>query len=180
MTDAFNCSFDSGEMSNSEKQTIITLIDKKGKDRMFLENWRPISLVNVDSKLASKVIANRIKTVLPQIIHHNQSGFIKGRFIGEVARSILDIIDYTESLKLPGILLFIDFEKAFDSIEWDFLYQSLEPFNFGPTLIRWIKTFYNNLSSCVIKQWFIFQAFYVRKRCKARRPFVTLSICCGN
>ena len=126
MTDAFNCTFDSGEMSNSQKQTIITLIDKKGKDRMFLENWRPISLVNVDSKLASKVIANRIKTVLPQIIHHNQSGFIKGRFIGEVACSILDIIDYTESLKLPGILLFIDFEKAFDSIEWDFLYQSLE------------------------------------------------------
>ena len=64
--------------------------------------------------------------------------------------SILDIIDYTESLKLPGILLFIDFEKAFDSIEWDFLYQSLEAFNFGPTLIRWIKTFYNNLSSCVL------------------------------
>ena len=63
------------------------------KDRMFLENWRPISLVNVDSKLASKVIANRITTVLPQIIHHNQSGFIKGRFIGEVARSILYIID---------------------------------------------------------------------------------------
>lgn len=130
MTDSFNCSFDAGEMSNSQKEAIITLIDKKGKDRMYLENWRPISLVNVDSKLASKVIANRIKTVLPQIIHHNQSGFIEGRFIGEVARSILDIIDYTESFKLPGILLFIDFKKAFDSIEWGFLFQSLEAFNF--------------------------------------------------
>ena len=106
---------------------------------MYLENWRPISLISVDSELASKVIANRIKNVLPQIIHHNQSGFIKVRFIGEVARSILDIIDYTESFKLPGILLFIDFEKAFDSIECDFLYQSLEPFNFGSTLVRWIK-----------------------------------------
>ena len=51
---------------------------------------------------------------------------------------------------LSGILLFIDFEKAFDSIEWDFLCQSLEAFNFGPTLITWIKTFYNNVSSCVI------------------------------
>ena len=78
---------------------------------------------------------------------NNQSGFIKGRLIGEVARSILDIIDYSESLKLPGILLFIDFEKAFDSIEWDFLYQPQKAFNFGPTLMRWIKTFYNNLSS---------------------------------
>ena len=73
------------------------------------------------------------------MIHHNQPGFIKVRFIGEVARSILEIIDYTESLKLPDILLFIDFEKAFDSIECDFLYQSLEAFNFGSTLVTWIK-----------------------------------------
>ena len=56
ITDAFNYSFDSGEMSNSQKQAIITLIDKKDKDRMYLENWKPISLVNADSKLASKVI----------------------------------------------------------------------------------------------------------------------------
>ena len=53
--DVFNYSFDSGEMSNSQKQAIITLIDKKDKDRMYLENWRPISLVNDDSKLAFKV-----------------------------------------------------------------------------------------------------------------------------
>ena len=69
---------------------------------MFLENWRPISLLNFDSKLASKVIANRMKKVIPGIIHRNQCGFIKGRFIGEPARSILDIIDHTESLNLPG------------------------------------------------------------------------------
>ena len=89
--------------------------------------------VNADSKLPSKVISNRIKKVLPRIIHYNQSGFIKGRLIGEVARSILVVLNH---LKLSGILLLIDFEKAVDSIEWDFLYQSLEAFNFGPTLIR--------------------------------------------
>ena len=77
---------------------------------MFLENWRPISLINVDSTIATKVIANRIKDVLPSVIHPNQSGFMKGRFIGETARSILDIIAHTESLQLPGVLLFIDFE----------------------------------------------------------------------
>ena len=87
---------------------------------MYLENRRPLSLVNVDSKLASKVIADRVKKVLPRIIHHNQSGFIKGRFIGEATRSILDVTDYTESFKLPGVLLFRDSEKAFDSIEWVF------------------------------------------------------------
>ena len=99
----------------------ITLIDKKGKARMFLENWRPISLISVDSKIVTKVIANRIKNVLPGIIHSNKSGFIKGRFIGETAHSILDIIAHTEAFKLPGVLLFIYFEKAFDSVQHNFL-----------------------------------------------------------
>ena len=70
-------------MSLSQKQAIITLIEKKGKDRSLLENWRPISLLNVDAKIMSKVIAARIKNVLPYIIHHNQTGFIKDRYIGE-------------------------------------------------------------------------------------------------
>ena len=70
---------------------IITLIEKKGKDRSFLENWRPISLVNVDAK----IIATRIKTALPDIIHHNQSDFDKDRYIGETVRSIFDLMDFT-------------------------------------------------------------------------------------
>ena len=154
ITEVFNHSFELGQMSNSQKQAVVTLIDKKRKDRMFLENWRPISLINVDSKIATKVIANRIKNVLPGIIHSNQSGFMKGRFIGETARSILDIIAHTDSSRLPGVLLFIDFEKAFDSIEHNFLYKALERFNFGPSFIKWIQTFYNNLSSCVLNNGF--------------------------
>ena len=150
LVDVFNYSFQLEEMTTSQRQAIITLIDKKGKDRSYLENWRPISLVNVDAKIASKVIANRIKCCLPDIIHHNQSGFIKDRFIGETARSILDIIDYTERSEVPGMMIFIDFEKAFDSIEWCFLYECLEAFNFGPEFIKWVKTFYKNVSSCVI------------------------------
>ena len=66
-------------MSLSQKQAIITLIEKKGKDRSLLENWRPISLINVDAKIMTKMIAARIKNVLPNIIHHNQTGFIEER-----------------------------------------------------------------------------------------------------
>ena len=87
LVDVFNYSFQLEEMTTSQRQAIITLIDMKGRDRSYLENWRPISLVNVhvDAKIASKVIANRIKCCLPDIIHHNQSGFIKDRFIGETS-----------------------------------------------------------------------------------------------
>ena len=123
--------FEKGEMSSSQNQAVITLIEKIGKDRSFVENWRPISLVNVDTKMTSKVIVTRLKNVLPYIIHHNQTGYLKERYIGETIRSIYDIMSYTDKEHIPGLLIFIDFEKAFDSVEWKFLINCLEPFNFG-------------------------------------------------
>ena len=142
--------FEKGEMSSSQKQAVISLIEKKGKDRSFLENWRPISLVNVDAKIMSKVLATRIKNVLPDIIHHNQSGFVKDRYIGETVRSIFDIMDFTLKENIPGLMIFIDFHKAFDSVEWNYLVTCLEAFCFGPDFIRWVKTLYKNIQSCVI------------------------------
>jgi len=142
--------FEKGEMSSSQKQAVITLIEKKGKDRSFLENWRPISLVNVDAKIMSKVLATRIKNVLPNIIHHNQSGFVEDRYIGETVRSIFDLMDFTLKENIPGLMIFIDFHKAFDSIEWNYLVNCLEAFRFGPDFIRWVKTLYKNIQSCVV------------------------------
>ena len=86
--------YEKGELSRSQKQALITLIEKKGKDRSLIENWRPISLVNVDAKIMSKVVAIRIKNhdVPPRIIHHSQTRFIKDRYIGETCtvRSFFD------------------------------------------------------------------------------------------
>jgi len=137
-------------MSSSQKQAIITLIEKKGKDRNYLENWRPKSLISVDAKIASRVILARTIKVLPEIIHANLSGYVKGRFIGEAARSILDVMDFTKKENIPGILLFIDSEKAFDSVDWNFMLKCLDVFGFGPNLIGWVETFYRNISSCVL------------------------------
>ena len=92
---------------------IITLIKKKEQDRCDVKNWRQISLLNVDAKISSKVIAERLKRVLPDLIQENQSGYIPGDNI----RSILDIMEYTKDNSKYGILFFIDFEKAFDSLE---------------------------------------------------------------
>ena len=120
MVASFNEAFDNKEMPSSQKQALITLTVKKGKDRSYLENWRPISLINVDAKIASKVIAARIIKVLPEIIRTNQ-GYVKDRFISEAARSTIDVIEYTKQQNIPGILLFIDFEKAFNTIDWNFM-----------------------------------------------------------
>ena len=75
-------------MTELQKQSIITLLPKPNKDTIYIENWRPISLLNIDYKIIAKVIANRIKNVLPLIISQNQSGFVKDRYIGENIRTI--------------------------------------------------------------------------------------------
>ena len=134
----------------SQKQAVITLIEKKGKDRSSLENWRPISLLNVDTKIMTNVLAARIKEVLPSIIHHNQTAYIKDCFIGETVRSIFEIMDFTLDENISGLMIFIDFHKAFDSLEWDFLYKCLEAFNLGEDFMRWVKTFYKNIESCTL------------------------------
>ena len=68
VVDSLNYAFEYGELSNSQKQAVITLIEKKGKDKRLVKNWRPISLVNVDAKLASKTLAKRLEKVLPEVI----------------------------------------------------------------------------------------------------------------
>ena len=96
LVDCVNYSFEFGELSNSQKQAIITLVEKKGKDKRLIKNWRPISLINVDTKIISKVLASRLEKVLPKLIHPNQNAFVKGRSIFDAVRSIDDIVDYSK------------------------------------------------------------------------------------
>ena len=116
MVHGFNDAFYKGELSSSQKQAIITLIDK-GKDRLKLENWRPISLLNVDYKIVSKVMAQRLHDKIPKLVNLNQTGFVKGRFMNDTVRTLCDIIEYCKMSNTNGLLLMIDFEKAFDSLD---------------------------------------------------------------
>ena len=111
----------------------------------------------------SKVIASRLKHVLPSIIHQNQTGFIKDRYIGETVRSIFDIMEFTRKENIPGIMIFLDFQKAFDSVEWDFILECLESFNFGPEFVGWVNTFYKNIESCIINNGTISDFFTLER-----------------
>ena len=96
-TKAINQSYKSNQFSVPNKLGVITCIPKHGKPRQFQKNWRLISLLNVIYKLASG-IAERMKTV-----NKDQTGFIKGRFIGENIRLLCDIMHFTEQNNIPGL-----------------------------------------------------------------------------
>ena len=140
MVNSFNYGFHKlkGGLAISQKQSVIRLIPKKDKDLSRLKNWRPISLLNLDYKIAKKAPALRLKKVLPSIINDAQTYYMEGRFIGENIRPILDILHFTAPENLEGIALFIDFEKALDSPEWDFLFKTLDTFQLGHEFKSWV------------------------------------------
>ena len=146
---SLNYSFKNGSLTTLQKQGIISLLPKKDKDLCSLNNWRPLTLLNTDYKIVTKAIANRIKKFLPNIIDCSQTGFIKGRYIGENIRLVQETIEKMENEDMPGLLFFADFEKAFDSVSHKYILQCLETFNFGTDIIKWVKCFYQGANSCV-------------------------------
>jgi len=88
---------------------------KKNKDKTLLENLRLISLLNVDYKILTKVLAKRLGKVLPKLINADQTRYVKGRYIGENIRLIQDLMFYTYKENLLGMAIFPDFRKAFDT-----------------------------------------------------------------
>ena len=142
--------FIAGELSTSQKQAIIKLIEKKNRDKRFIKNWRPISLLNIDIKLISKVLASHLKIVISSTVNENQVAYVNNRFISESGRLIPDVLEITNSLDIEGILMTADIEKAFHSINHSFLMRALEKFGFGNNFWKWIQILMKNPESCFI------------------------------
>ena len=157
--DSLLCAFNKGEMSIEQKRGILSLVPKKDKDLRLLKNWRPISLLNTDFKIMTKVLAIRIQSVIGDLISPDQVAYIRGRYIGQNIRTITDVIDYCDTTENTGIIAFLDFEKAFDTLEWDFIDKTLIAFNFGDVFRDWIKVLYKNIQSCVVNNGFSSEFF---------------------
>ena len=167
---SLNYGYHTGTLSVTQKQGLITCLPKPNKSRHYLKNWRPISLLNVIYKLASSVIANRLKLTLDKLINGDQKGFISGRLIGENVRLMYDILFETKNQDIPGMILSIDFEKAFDTVSWKFIKRVLQYFNFGPSIISWINIFQKGSESCIIQNGFMSDFFNLKRGCRQGDP----------
>ena len=167
---SLNEGFSKGKMSITQREGIIVCIPKGDRPREFLKNWRPISLLNVVYKIGSSCIANRIKYVLPDLINEDQTGFVPGRYIGDNLRLLYDIIHYLQDKNQPGLLISIDFEKAFDSVDWNFMEKTLKHFGFGSDILRWISSFYNDIKSSVLVNGQASTSFNIARGCRQGDP----------
>ena len=136
---ALNYAYETGQLSVTQRRGIIKLIPKKDAETYFIKNCRPLTVLNCDYKMAAKSITNRLKPSLPDLINCDQTGFIKGRFVGENIRLIDSIICYAKEKNIPGLLYFLDFEKAFDTIEWPFIRKTFPYFSFASSILKWLN-----------------------------------------
>ena len=118
-------------------------------DRLDPRNWRPITLLNVDYKLAARVIAGRLLRVIYLVVDKDQTCGVPGRFIGENVALLCDVVEYASSSGTPVAILSLDQEKAFDRVDWGFMRATLATMGFGPSFISWVDLFYFRVQSAV-------------------------------
>ncbi len=145
---AFTAMLCTGRASASINKGLITLIPKAG-DRAKLSNWRPITLLGNTYKVFAKILAGRVKVALTHIIRPNQTGFVEGRSIIDNTFMAQEALEWVEKNEQDLVLLLFDFEKAFDRIEWGFLFTALSKLGFSETWVHWVKTLYLEASSVI-------------------------------
>ncbi|KAJ4944112.1 hypothetical protein JOQ06_012657 [Pogonophryne albipinna] len=139
-------SLSNGRLPLSCRRAVLTLLPKKG-DLQEIKNWRPVSLLCTDYKLLSKVLATRLRKVMEHVIHVDQTYCVPSRLITDNVTLIRDVLDLSGSLGCELGLISLDQEKAFDRVEHQYLWQTLEAFGFSSGLIAKIQVLYRDIES---------------------------------
>lgn len=159
----FNYSFSRGSLPDSLYEANICVIPKKGRDLLDPANYRPISLLNLDHKILTKILSIRLNKFITDIIHPDQVGFIPGRHSFGNVRKLLNLIYSDRTPNKKSAILTLDAHKAFDSIEWNYLFYALKMFGFGENFIKWVRIIYLTPKSSIITNNIISKSFQLHR-----------------
>lgn len=170
LLEVYSDAFTAGTLPQSMHTAVISFIHKKGKDDLDPSGYRPISLLNCDQKILAKILANRLSKVIGGIIHMDQSGFIPNRYSSDNIRRLVNLQCSVYDSTDPTIALSLDAAKAFDCVEWAYLFETLERFGFGKIFITWIKTLYDTPYACVLTNGLISNPFQLHRSTRQGCP----------
>lgn len=159
LTRMYTESFEHGELPPTLNLANISLILKKGKPSDCCSSYRPISLIGVDCKLLSKLLARRLEALLPALIKPDQTGFIRNRFSHSNVRRLLNVIQHANCSQERILCVALDAAKAFDRVEFEYLFEVLQKFGLGPEFIRWIRLLYSAPMARVLVNGIASEAF---------------------
>lgn len=150
LLDMFVHSMEQGTLPSTLTEATIILLHKSGKDPLKCNSYRPISLLNSDIKIFAKIIASRLETVISDLVSQDQTGFIPGRHSFTNIHRVLHVMHSSASSAVPEIIVSLDAEKAFDRVEWEYLFKALEKFGFGQEFISLIRLLYSHPKAAVV------------------------------
>lgn len=146
LLDVLNASISEGKLPLSCRRAVLTLVPKKG-DLTDIKQWRPLSLLCIDRRIFSKVLANRLKKVMEEVIHIDQTYCVPGRSIFDNVSLVRDTMEVCGLLQEKIGFILIDFLKAFDRVEPVFLWKVLDAFGFNSGFITMLKVMYCDIES---------------------------------
>ena len=150
LTRATNLIFSAGTMLAEWTEGIIYMIPKSHAQCDEVSKWRPITLLNDVYKIVAKTIAIRLRSLLPSIIHDTQSGFVQDRSIFDNIFLFWEMVALAQQNKQQLTILLLDFEKANDKVDWDFLEAVLSRLGFPNAWITGVSALYRQASSSVL------------------------------
>ena len=143
-------------------QVVITLIPKNYK-KEFLKNWIPIPLLCVDYKILTKIISNRFKNTLNQVISKEQNYGIRNRSIFNNLFTIRELIHYSQIKNIKSCIVSIDQEKAFDKVDTEFLYKIMGKLGYSNIFINFIKKLYHKTESIISNNGYLSKPFQLTR-----------------
>ncbi|GJY76394.1 putative RNA-directed DNA polymerase [Tanacetum coccineum] len=149
LMEAVNWLWETKEISRGCNSSFVTIIPKVA-DSIGLGDFRPISLIDCYYKILAKILAERVKKVVGEVVGDVQTAFIKGRFILDGVLIANETVEFVRKKKEIGLVFKVDFEKAYDSINWKFLGDIMKRTGFGSKWCKWVENCLNSSSMSIL------------------------------
>ena len=163
LTKMYNSYLAEQKLSPSQYEGVISMLYKGKGERNIRENWRPLTMLNVDYKIFTKILSLRLEKVMNVLVHPDQTCSVPGRTIQDGILKIYNIIKHADEHDIEGLILSVDHKSAFDVIEWDYIFKTCEAFNFGSNFVNFLKIIYKPgfTKSSVVVNGFLSDKFNV-------------------
>jgi exonuclease III len=166
LLNAWRHSIESGKLTISHSESIITLLPKEGKDTTDIKNWRPITLSNCDSKIITKAISTKVSKVLESIIDPSQTAYVPGRAVSDNLRTNFFYKNYCKKNDVNAVLISLDAKKARDSVSHEYIEETLIAYGFGPAFVKSFKVLYNDIKARIMINGFMSEAINIERGVK--------------